>query len=237
MRGLSAVGIFGQARLYNSFLASISNTIGHNVWGISLAEARNSGSQFTVTRRVWAPIHVAIVVFGLVFAFVGREIVDLLTNGKLTLAAIYIPILAAVALIQNSGKAATAVVFAGGLAPAAARLRMAFVLLSLFALYPAVSAFGIGGVVGLLLIEAFAYRVSLRILAGAMGRLPWQDDIAVAGVITLIASSLYVDYFDPPLSLRIGILAVILMAIVGLGHRILADVMTAGRDLFNVRSV
>jgi O-antigen/teichoic acid export membrane protein len=237
MRGLNSVGIFGQARLYSGFLLSFGNAITHNAWAVSLAEARDTGSQFTATRRMWAPVHVGIVVFGLVFAFVGREIVDLLTNGKLTPAAIYIPLFAAVTLIQNSGKAATAIVFAGGRAPAAARLRTVFVLLSLFALYPAVSAFGIGGVLGLLLIEASAYRVSLRILAGAIRRPPWQDDIVVAGVAALLAASFYVDYFDPPLSLRVGILAIVLMAIVGLGHRILGDVMTAGRDLFYPRSV
>jgi O-antigen/teichoic acid export membrane protein len=236
VRGLNAVGIFGQARLYNSFLLSFGNSIAHNAWVVSLAEARAGHSQFAATRRMWAPVHVAIVAFGLIFAFIGQEIVDLLSNGKLTPAAIYVPIFAAITLVQNSGKAATAVVFASGCAPAATRLRTVFVLLSLLALYPMISVFGVAGILGLLFAEALAYRISLQILAAATGRLPWQDDIVVTGVVALLAASFYVHHYEPSFSLRVGILAIILAAIASLGHRMLVDAMIAGLDLFRTHA-
>jgi O-antigen/teichoic acid export membrane protein len=237
LRGLNAVGIFGQARLYQGFLVGLGNAVARNAFSLSLAEARDSGSQFAATRRAWVPVYVAIVVFGLIFAFVGREIVALLTNGKLTPAAAYIPLFAVLTLIQNSGKAANAIVFEADRAAAGMRVRTVLIILSLLALYPTVAAFGIDGVLGLLLIEALAYRASLRVLASAIRRPPWQDDTVVIGVVTLLASSFYVRYFDPPLSLRLGILAIILVAIVGFGHRILAEVMSAGRELLYPRSV
>jgi O-antigen/teichoic acid export membrane protein len=236
LRGLNAVGIFGQASLYNGLLLSFGNAIAHNAWAISLAEARSRDSRFAATRRMWAPVHVGIVVFGLIFAFLGQEIVDLLTNGKLTQAGIYVPIFAAITLVQNSGKAATAVIFASGRAPAATRLRTAFLLLSLLALYPMIAAFGVAGVLGLLLADAVAYRISLQILAAATGRLPWQDDIVVTGVVVLLGASFYVHYYEPPFSLRVEILAIILAAIASLGHRILIDAIIAGLELFRPRS-
>jgi O-antigen/teichoic acid export membrane protein len=237
LRGLEAVGIFGQARLYNGFLLSFGNVVAHNATQLSLSEARKSDSDFGATRRIWAPVQVAIVVFGLVFAFAGKEIVALLTNGKLTAAAIYVPLFAAITLIQNSGKAVTAVIYANGLAPSAARFRTALVVLNLLALYPTVFAFGIGGVLGLLFAEAVAYRLFLRAFAARSRRSPWQDEIVVAGIIVLLVSSLYVNSFEPNLSVRLGILAVILAIIVALGRRVLTDVIATGRDLLYPRSV
>jgi O-antigen/teichoic acid export membrane protein len=231
LRGLDAVGILGQARLYNGFLLSFGNVVAHNAWQLSLGEARRTDSDFNATRRVWAPVHLAIVAFGLLFIFAGKEIVALLTNDKLTPAAVYIPLFAAITLIQNSGKAATAVIYANGLAPSAARFRTALISISLLALYPTVLAFGIGGILGLLFADAIAYRLCLRVMAARGRHLPWQDDVVVAGVTVLLISSLYVNYFQPDLSVRLGVLSIFLAIIVALGRRIVADVIMTGRDL------
>src|SRR5262249_56429688 len=82
--GLHAVGILGHARLYHGLLMALSNAVGHNLWAKSLEEARNPHSSFEITRSAWTPVQIAVTCAGIFFAFVGREIVDLIGNGNLT---------------------------------------------------------------------------------------------------------------------------------------------------------
>lgn len=231
MRGLAAVGIFAHARQYHNLTLAIGNSIAHNGWAVSLSEARDLNSQFVATRRIWAPVYLTLVLFGFVFVFVGQEMVEFLTNGKLTPAWVYVPILVVITLIQNSGKAATAIVFASGRGATAIRMRTAFLLIGLPILYPAVSVAGIGGVIALLLIEHLAFRLVLRYLAMHQRSFPFQDGGVVAGAVALIGLTTFVHFTQPSFFARLICLFVSTVIVLGIGRRTVADVFTAGRNL------
>src|SRR5215510_4427779 len=116
---LHAVGILGHARLYHGLLMALSNAVGHNLWAKSLEEARNPHSRFDITRSAWSPVQIAVPCAGVIFAFAGREIVEIIGKGKFTEAAPYIPALFVIALIQTTEQPANAIVCAFGRAAAA----------------------------------------------------------------------------------------------------------------------
>jgi hypothetical protein len=88
--GLHAVGILGHARVYYGLLIALSNAVGYNVWSTSLKEARSPQSNFQMTRTAWTPVQIAFAISGIMFAFVGKDIVDIIGGGKFTEAAPYI---------------------------------------------------------------------------------------------------------------------------------------------------
>src|SRR5258708_31866379 len=91
---------------------ALSNAVGNNLWAKSLGEARNQHSRFEITRSAWTPVQIAVTCAGIIFAFVGREIVALIGNGKFTEAAPYMPALFVTALIQITEQPANAIVCA-----------------------------------------------------------------------------------------------------------------------------
>jgi O-antigen/teichoic acid export membrane protein len=231
LRGLDAVGYFGHARLYHGLLTLLANSVGHNVWARSLAEARDPVPLFAATGRVWAPVQFGMVLSGLVFVFAGHEIVDLITNGKLTPAAAYIPAFIIICLIQNTGKAALAVVYAAGKAARLARFRVMLIAVSLAALYPATTWFGIAGVVAVALIDTFAYRVYLRLLALGSGPVPFQDQVAAWGVAAIAVANLYALYSAPSLATRLSLMAMAIVAVLMLARRTIGEMLVASRQL------
>ena len=116
--GLHALGILIHARLYHGLLMALGDTVCHNVWFRSLEEARNPHSNFEITRSAWTPVQITISCLGIVFAFLGEEIVEIISNGKFIAAAAYIPSLFVIALIQTTGQPAKAIVCASGRASA-----------------------------------------------------------------------------------------------------------------------
>src|SRR5262249_56934881 len=110
----------------------LSNAVGHNLWAKSLEEARNLHSRFEITRSAWTPVQIAVTCVGIIFAFVGREIVDLIGNGKFTDAAPYIPALFVIALIQTTEQPANAIVCALGWAASATWTRILLAVVRFF---------------------------------------------------------------------------------------------------------
>ena len=131
--GLHAVGILSHARLYHGLLMALGNAVGHNLWAKSLEEARNPHSSFEITRSAWTPVQITITCAGIIFAFVGKEIVDIISNGKFTVAAAYIPALFVIALIQTTEQPANAIVCASGRAASATWTRTIMALGSFIA--------------------------------------------------------------------------------------------------------
>ena len=141
--GLHAVGILNHARVYYSLLMAFGSAVSHNVWAKSLEDARNLRSNFEMTRRAWSPVQIAFASAGIVFTFVGEEIVNIISSGTFTQAAAYIPALFIIALIQTTEQPANAIVCASGRGAAATWLRTIMTLGGLIVLYPTIVVFGI----------------------------------------------------------------------------------------------
>ena len=197
--GLVSVGYWGHARLYPSLLTSLANSVSHNIWGIALADARKPKSKFEVVARVWRPVQLLQVMFGLTFALVGHEIVNLISHGKLTPAAVYVAPLIIVTLIQHSGKPATATIFASGFGISATRFRLVAMTIGTLMLWPAIHLFGIVGLIAVLAAEALAYRLYLVRLAVRVRTIPFQDGVVVAGITAIATAAIGVALLEPRL--------------------------------------
>lgn len=215
--GLPAAGLLNHARLYYNFTMSLVATVGHNIRATSLGEAHSSGSNFNATRKAWTPVHMALTCAGLLFALFGGYIVDYISNGKLVGAAPYIPFFIIIILIQNSGQASTAVVYATGNAHVAARSQIIITLLGLVALYPFVNSFGIAGIASAIIAETILYRLKIEYLANRLRKIPFQDAIGYFGCMLIAATALWVDGTTPTAEARLiwMIGALILVAFVG----------------------
>src|SRR5262249_39050636 len=228
---LHAVGILGHARLYHGLLMALSNAVGHNLWAKSLEEARDPHSSFEITRSAWAPVQIAVTCTGIIFAFVGREIVDLIGSGKFTEAAPYIPALFVIALIQTTEQPANAVVCALGRAASATWARISLAVGSLIALYPAILLFGIKGVIAICIVEAVVYRVYLRMLASRERKVPFQDRVAVFGSFAIFAEIVYVHWAMPPLTFQLSLMTAGIAMLFVIGRHSISEMISAGRQI------
>ena len=229
--GLIAVGILGHARLYHGLLMALSNAIGHNLWAKSLEEARNPHSSFEITRSAWPPVQIAITCAGIIFAFVGREIVDFIGNGKFTEAAPYVTALFVIALIQTTEQPANAIVCGLGRAAAATWTRTILAVGGFIALYPMIVLFGIKGVIAICIIEAIVYRVYLRMLASRERKVPFQDHVAVFGCFAIFAEIIYVHWAVPPLTLELALMSAGIAMLFVIGRRSICEMISAARQI------
>jgi O-antigen/teichoic acid export membrane protein len=229
--GLYAVGILSHARLYHGLLTALGNAVGHNLWAKSLDEARNPRSSFEITQSGWTPVQVAITCVGILFAFVGKEIVDVISNGKFTAAAAYIPALFVIALVQTSEQPANAIVFASSRAASATWTRTILAFGSLIVLYPAIVMFGIKGIIAICIVEAVAYRVYLRILASRDRKVPFQDHVAVFGSLAIIVETAYLHWALPPLTLQVALVTLGIGMLVLIARRSINEMISAGRQI------
>jgi O-antigen/teichoic acid export membrane protein len=229
--GLHAVGVLGHARLYHGLLLAFANAVGHNVRASSLDEARNPRSPFDATRRAWTPVQIAIACLGVVFAFVGQEIVDIVSNGKFTEAAAYIPPLFLIALLQTTEQPANAIICASTRAASATWTRTIMGLASFIILIPTIVFFGIKGMLVVCIVEAVAYRSYLRILASRERSVPFYDHIVVSGSSAIIAGMACMHWASPTLTIRLGLIMLGIGILLAIGRRSVSEIIFAGHQI------
>jgi O-antigen/teichoic acid export membrane protein len=229
--GVHAIGILSHARLYYNLLMALGTAVAHNVKVRSLNDARDPLSSFDSTQRAWVPVQIAFSCAGIIFVFLGNEIVEIISNGKLTEAASYIPALIIIALIQITEQPATAIVYASGRAADATWFRTITVLCSLVVLYPLIIIFGIVGIIAVGIVEAALYRRYIHILAGRERDVPFQDGVTYFGCLVIIAAMVYKHFEMPPLSTGLLAMAGGIAIIFIIGHRSIGEMIAAVRHL------
>jgi O-antigen/teichoic acid export membrane protein len=229
--GLHAVGILSHTRLYYSLLIALGSAVGHNVWARSLEEARNPHSTFEATRSAWTPVQIVIAIAGIIFTFVGKEIVNIIGGGQFTEAAAYIPAFFVMALIQMSEQPASAIVYASGRSTWATWFRSIMTLAGLVLLYPTISAFGLKGVVATCIIEAVVYRQYLRLLASRQREVPFQDHVAVLGAFAIIAETAYLHWAPPPLTIQLALMTIGIAMLLAIGRRSIGEAISGAHKI------
>ena len=229
--GLHAVGILSHARVYYSLLIALGSAVGHNVWARSLEEARNPHSSFEMTRSAWTPVQIAFAIAGIMFAFVGKEIVNIIGGGKFPEAAAYIPAFFVMALIQITEQPASAIVYASGRSALATWIRTIMTIGGLVLLYPTIVVFGLKGVVAICITEVVVYRQYLRLLASRERDVPFQDHVAVLGAFAIIAETAYVHWAVPPLTIQLALMTVGIAMLVAIGRRSISEMISAARQI------
>jgi O-antigen/teichoic acid export membrane protein len=229
--GLHAVGVLSHARLYQGLVMAFGNAIGYNLWAKSLEEARNPRSGFETTRSAWTPVQITIACAGIIFAFVGKEIVDFVGNGKFTEAAAFIPALFIFALIQTTEQPASALVCVSGRAASATWTRTIIGLGSFIVLFPVIALFGIKGLLAICIIEAITYRFYLRILATRERKVPFQDHVAVFGSFAIIAGMACMHWAAPPMSIQVSLITLDVAILLAIGRRSIREMIVAGHQI------
>ncbi|ABD06242.1 hypothetical protein RPB_1532 [Rhodopseudomonas palustris HaA2] len=238
--GLAAVGILSHARLYYGMLLSASNAVAHNVWSVSLAESREDGRAFARTEAAWTPVHMAFTLFGVGFVCAGTEFVSMLTNDRLTPAALYVPWLVIVLLVHISGRAQAAVLYARGAAPLVSRTRAILSLAILAALPFVIGSFGgiglqlgLSGAVAALILEAALFRGYLRWKSGKFaGPMVFQDGWAFGGIVLIALSWLLSAALQPSLPVRAIFFGVVVVATIAVERKRLAEMLNALHRLY-----
>ncbi|UFW47086.1 lipopolysaccharide biosynthesis protein [Bradyrhizobium arachidis] len=210
---ISAVGYLSHARLYYGTLLAGTNAVAVNVWSTSLAEARDRQRQFSLTKRVWMPIHVLIALFGVTFSCFGEEFVAILTHDRLTPAAQLVPWFALLLLLHVSGRTQNATVYANGGARSLTNASSLISICCLAALPFAVGKVGgvgwnggLAGVVIVLLAEAILFRAYIYWKSSSFQGLEGFDDSrVVCGSAAIILSWLFNAYMAPTLMMRIAL--------------------------------
>lgn len=206
---VALVGIWNHARLYHSMLLKGTNAVAHVVWHRGLAEARVEGSRFEVLRKGWVPLHVGITLTGVVFAMVGTEIVGLLTNDQFVEAAPFIPALLIGLLIQTSGRAGIAAVYAFGHGKDLLRVRTVLIVAAVATMPLVVPRWGIAGLIGIFLIEQMAYRAYVWRRATQIRPVPFHDGWVVGGAALIAAVLAAGTFTDLGFAVRGGIALVV----------------------------
>jgi O-antigen/teichoic acid export membrane protein len=229
--GLAAVGILSHAKIYFGLLNMFTSAVIQNTLTQSLQDARDPRSNFESTRRAWAPVQVALGCVAILFVFLGRELVEWISNGKLTEAADYIPVFFVLALIQNSEQPVTAVVFASSRGASAAWFRSLVLLIALVMLYPASLFFGIKGMLIVGILECCAVRLILRRIAEHERPIPFQDQVGVFACLTIAVAMLYQHVLVPPPAGQIIAATLGIALIAGFGSRAVGQTFKALREL------
>jgi O-antigen/teichoic acid export membrane protein len=227
--GAVEVGIFNHARLYYSLLMQIVNSVGYALWPLALQEARNRVDNFKRIGRIWDGVYFLLTAIGITLSFFAPELINLLTNGKFVAASLWVPVLVAYLLIQNSGKAATAILYVSMRGSLVARFRAATVLCAILWIFALGYSGSIAAVICIAFLEIIAFRLLLQIAARRFRQLPFQDTWVVSGVAVIISLTLTVQNFD--ILHRTLLFALFGSLLVWIGRRAVIDAWSAFREL------
>lgn len=219
--GSAGVGIFNHARLYHGFLMQVVNSVGYALWPLALQEGRNRDDNFKRVGRVWDGVYFSLTVVGVTFALFAHEMIDALTNGKFVEASLWAPILVAYLLIQNSGKAATAILYASMKGALVARLRAATAFCALLSILGLGSSGGMAEVIGIAFLEMIVFRLLLQNAARRIRTPPFQDWWVVLGATMIVSITFAVQ--DMGILHRIGLFAVLISFLGWIGRSVVIE--------------
>lgn len=228
--GSAMLGLFSHAKTYYALLMQGTNAVTYVLWPRALAEARESGD-FRILQVAWRLVHFWLIVAGLIAATLGREVVDLLTHGKFVAAVPWIAFLIAYLLLQNTGKAASAVLYAVGRGVWVSKLRLMTIIPSLVAMWLLVPRYQITAVFGVLFAEIVLFRIVVGMTARRHRRIAFHDRWAVVGAPAIALLAALLDRFQVDFASRLGVLSILLLLTLLVGWRVVSD---SARHVWNM---
>jgi O-antigen/teichoic acid export membrane protein len=234
--GLGGLGILNHSRLYQGYLGQIANAIAYALWPSALEEARIPGSAFERVGRAWNAVYLGLTIAGVGLASFGIEVVSILTNGKFVEAAPWVPLWVAYLLLQNSGKPATATLYAVRRGATVARYRAVSLSLALVALATLVPTFGIPAAIAIAFCEMLAFRLLLSRGALAIRRLPFQDGWVIAGCFAIAMATAIIHGLSLALPVRGAIFVLATAALLAVGWSTVLDALTHLRQFLVSRT-
>ncbi len=200
--GLEMAGIFVHSQQYGALGRFSVKALSQAIWSTSLVEAREQTRSFTNTGQGWGLAHFAIALGGIAVAAFGRDFIALLTHGKFTSAYVFAGIWMILILLENTGKPMTAILLANKRAADNQALVFASALAGLAVLFAATPLWGAWGLVAGAVAQILAYRLGLLVLALREGDIPFQDWVAIWGMLVIAILLAIVVAFEPTIGVR-----------------------------------
>lgn len=173
--GIVQTGLYSHSQQYKSLVSLPLKAAARGIWPISLSEARLQRSEFLLTKRTWEIGYSAVAIAGIGFAIFGKELVALWTHDRFTAAYRLIALWMVFVLIQNAGKAQTAILYATGNSVRYAKLMVGSAVAGIAALFMLVPSLGSTGVLLALLLQQILLRVGVQYVARTIRQSPFQD--------------------------------------------------------------
>ncbi len=221
--GLHNLGLYTHAQQYQNYANMGVKPAVRAVWPDTLAEAREAGSAFPRTRRVWRVVYVGIAALAIGFALIGRDFLELFTHGKFTEAAPYAAALLALPLVQLSGRPQLGTLFAFGRGNFMAVASMAGAFTALIALYVLVPPFGIAGAIAALYCQALVSRIAYHLGSRRDRATPWQDGWPLFGLALTAVAIVFAETAGAGFGLRVAVLAGLLAVLALAARHVLRD--------------
>jgi O-antigen/teichoic acid export membrane protein len=211
--GVHDLGLYSHSRLYGSFLTQIANGVSSGIWAASLAEVRAQGSNFEITRKTWAVVHLGVAVVGIFMADFGRELISVLTNGKFTDAAVLVPIWIVYVLVQCCAKSAGAILYARGDAAFIYGARSASLVIGAAALVIFVPLYGVWAAAAIALFELLGYQLAIWAKVRKLAPVQPLDRWVVVGAAFVLVSAAICEILSPSIMVRLVLFAAAVSAL------------------------
>jgi hypothetical protein len=132
-------------------------------------------------------------------------------------------------LLQNSGKASTAVIFARGDGRVASRISVGTNGLATCLVIGLVPTLGVWGAMMALFVSALAFRVCIGTVARRGRRIAFQDGWIVSGIAILLSLSALLQFVHPPFPARAALGFTVLASLAVLGRHELRGALSRFR--------
>ena len=210
---LRSVGIFNHAQQYRTYTMQGVNAVSRGTWPGYLEEARENPPRFRLADETWRLVHIGVFLLGLVFAFFGGEILEILTNGKFVAAHPYATLLLLVLLVQASGKSQMTLLIARNHGHLYANLTTASIAVHVIGMAVLVPFVGMAGLLASIFLQVVFLRAGVYWAAGRIARVPFSDEWVAVGIVLVPLSLAATILLEPPLELRLFLFAVVVLAV------------------------
>ncbi len=201
--GIVQTGLYSHSQQYKNLVSLPLKAAARGIWPISLDEARLPRSEFLLTKRTWEIGYSAVAIAGIGFAIFGKELVALWTHDRFTEAYRIIALWMVFVLVQNAGKAQTAILYATGNSMRYAKLMVGSAVAGIVALFMLVPSFGSTGVLLALLLQQILLRMGVQYVARTIRRSPFQDAWVFIGCGGIILALVIVEPLSGEVYLRV----------------------------------
>jgi O-antigen/teichoic acid export membrane protein len=223
--GMTVLGLYSHAQQYENMTAAVVRPASQAGLPIVLSEARAEKPQFRRTTRVWRAVYLMITVGALVFAFVGEDVIDLITNDKFGKAAPIAALLIAVNLVRFACRPHLGLLMAAGRGQVVALSTAAGALLAMGCLAFLVPVFGIWGAVAASYVHYFTFQIIVVTVVSRQHIVfPVMNGWEVLGVSVVVTAVLAMQMYHFPLDVRGWLAVAAVVVLVVCGRDIISDI-------------
>ena len=181
--GLNGLGLFVHAQQYQNYAMLGVRPIQQAMTPIMLEEAGVPSTEFERTGRITRVLFAALTMLALGFAFLGRELIHIMTNGKFDAAAPYAALLIGVLLLQSAGRPQFGRLLADGRGRYLSACNIVAVAGAAALLVTLAPYFGLAAAVAAVYLQYAVFRAAMEFDALRSGRLPFQDWPGIVGFV------------------------------------------------------